>query len=198
MKTEPSYLNKVPVIYKPDYVPNADDMFAALRDELAWYRRGQTPRMEYYCNKHNVPYVYGTGIHAREYHPNPWHPLIESLMEKINADLDTNMDVCFLNRYDSHKDQLGWHADDSPEMDDDRPIVIVSLGSTRDIWFKEQGASNDPQNVTKITLGHGSACIMKPHMQEEWYHRIPKHHVQECGTRISLTFRGYVTVDGSG
>ena len=34
--------------------------------------------------------------------------------------------VCFLNRYDDQRNHLGWHADDSPEMDHDHPIAVVS------------------------------------------------------------------------
>ena len=48
----------------------------------------------------------------------------------------------------------------------------------------------DP-NIEKLLLGHGSAAIMAPGMQDTHEHRIPKSS-RQCGVRISLTFRGYV------
>ena len=99
------------------------------------------------------------------------------------------MDVCFLNLYLNQRDYLGWHADDSPEMDDERPIVSVSLGAERDIQMKPiDGTAAD---VETIRLGHGSAFIMLPGVQDTHRHRIPKSGFV-VGERISLTFRGYV------
>lgn len=98
------------------------------------------------------------------------------------------MDVCFLNYYDNEKNHIGWHADDSPEMDNERPIVIISLGAEREFWTCPK---NNKENVTKMILGNGSACVMLPHMQESFFHRIPKAGFK-CGPRISLTYRGYL------
>ena len=100
------------------------------------------------------------------------------------------LEVCFANRYLNQRDQLGWHADDSPEMDDERPIAVVSLGVEREIWFRQQHHSLGP-TVEKLKLEHGSLCLMLPGMQLSWEHRIPKASFQ-CGTRISLVYRGYV------
>src|SRR5262249_3664707 len=119
----------------------------------------------------------------------------------LEAFLDTQFDVCFLNRYHNQSDQLGWHSDDSPEMDDERPIVTVSLGVEREIWFRPIPIAPPPdkmlthldihRTVQKQKLGHGSILVMKPGMQDAWQHRIPKASFT-CGERISLTFRGYV------
>ena len=99
-------------------------------------------------------------------------------------------EVCFLNGYEDQKDHLGWHADDSPEMDDARPIGIISLGAEREIWFCPQ---DDKAAVTRIKLEHGSLCLMLPGMQDTHFHRIPKAGFV-CGERISLTFRGFTPV----
>jgi alkylated DNA repair dioxygenase AlkB len=126
------------------------------------------------------------------------------------------MDVCFLNRYLNQSNALGWHADDSPEMDDERSIAVVSLGAEREIWFRpalknavckicsEQklhkpdcsesdftGTLRTNDVIEKLKLSHGSVAVMAPGMQDIWEHRIPKCD-RHCGERISLTFRGYV------
>jgi len=185
-----------PIEYIPGFVPNSDLAFSQLRDELEWERREDAPRNEYYCNDVPKSYVYGQGRGKRLYEPKPYHPVILSIRAAIEARTGTKFEVCFLNRYLNQKDQLGWHADDSPEMDDARPIAIVSLGVEREIWFRPKIAPLPDgiltaADVEKITLGHGSLCLMAPGMQDAWQHRIPKASFL-CGERISLTFRGYV------
>lgn len=177
-----------PIEYIPGFVPDADTAFETLRDELAWEHRDTTPRMEYYSNDVEVPYVYGKGRGQRLYSPQPWHPVMLSIRDALTAKTGHKFEVCFLNYYPDQNHHLGWHADDSLEMDDARPIAIVSLGVEREIWFREQ-ENKDTKEALK--LGHGSLCLMLPGMQDTHYHRIPKASFN-CGGRISLTYRGYV------
>ncbi len=178
---------KAPIKYYDKFFPNADELFTSLRDELEWERRDTAPRCEYYCNDFPEFYIYGRGRGERLYEPRPYHESILSIRKELENLTGTVFEVCFLNRYLNQSDHLGWHADDSPEMDDSRPIGIVSLGVEREIWFKNLAAPE----IEKLTLGHGSLCLMLPGMQETHYHRIPKASFK-CGERISLTFRGYV------
>lgn len=209
-------IDKAPIVYYPNFILNPDESFEKLRNELEWERRDSTPRCEYYCNDFNKSYIYGVGRGRREYFPKPYHPIILDIRKKIEDLISSKLEVCFLNLYLSQKDQLGWHADDSPEMDDNRPIAIVSFGVEREIWFRPilgvlcgcgalEGANKEAHkmscytptykvrygNVEKLRLNHGSLCIMIAGMQDTWQHRIPKASF-ECGERISLTFRGYV------
>lgn len=176
-----------PTKYIESYVQNPHELFEKLKNDLAWVRREQTPRSEYYINKANVPYTYGRGRGEREYLPQPNHPAIEELMANLKTTTGAEFEVCFLNRYHDQSDHLGWHSDDSPEMDDDRPIAIISLGVEREIWFCPIG---NKLEITKQLLGNGSLCLMEPGMQDTHMHRIPKAG-RICGERISLTFRGY-------
>lgn len=189
----------VPFTYIPSFVPDPDSAFTALRDELAWEKRSDAPRHEYYCNDVSKPYVYGRERGRRLYEPRPYHPVILDIRGALEARTGAVFEVCFLNRYLNQSDHLGWHSDDSPEMDDARPIGIVSLGVEREIWFREKPVSTPPTSpydphlniVENLKLGHGSLCLMAPGMQDTWQHRIPKASFQ-CGERISLTFRGYI------
>ena len=187
-------VNKPPITLIEGFVPESWDAFNRLKNDLDWKRIGNTPRSEYYTNEHGVPYTYGKGDYARTYESQPTHILIDAigLACGLHATAPrTNLDVCFLNMYLSQKDQLGWHADDSPEMDDARPICIVSLGVEREIWFKPIGGNNTT-DVTRVLLPDRSVCIMAPGMQESWLHRIPKAAFNQVGERISLTYRGFV------
>jgi alkylated DNA repair dioxygenase AlkB len=198
-----------PITYTPDAIPFANTALGLLSEELAWQRRESTPRCEYYCNDFPKPYVYGRGKGRREYLPQPYHPFILHIREIAEAAAKCRFEVCFLNKYLDQSDQLNWHADDSPEMDDSRPIAIVSLGVEREIWFRQKlppGVRGQTENhvtldygpnlemvpsIEKLKLGHGSLCLMGAGMQDTWQHRIPKASFKS-GVRVSLTFRGYV------
>ena len=168
----------------------ADECFKELSSELAWVRRETTPRMEYYVNEVGVPYTYGKGDFARTYDPQPNNIAIDFIKNKMAKITSDYYHVCFLNRYLNQSDHLGWHSDNSPEMDDAKSIAIVSLGVERDIWFRPIDSDGD---VTKVRLNHGSLCLMNPGMQDTFQHRIPKSSFM-CGERISLTFRVYVKI----
>lgn len=176
-----------PWTYLPSFVDKPDDLQNALMT-LDWVRRENTPRMEYYAPREPVPYTYGSGRGVRTYAPQPWTEDIGALSSRLRELTGDDLDVCFLNRYLNQRDHLGWHADDSPEMDDGRHIAVISLGVAREIWFRR---IETPQTVEKVRLEHGSLLLMKPGMQDVWQHRIPKASF-DCGERISLTYRGMV------
>lgn len=178
-----------PIKYWPGFVEDPAFVFGVLWNDLEWVHRDQTPRIEYYCNVAGTPYTYGRGAGQRTYEAQPWHPVITAIREGAEKIAGCRFEVCFLNGYRDGSDQLGWHADDSPEMDDERPIAIVSLGARREIYFRPQ---DDKLAVEKLWLDSGSLCLMLPGMQNTHFHRIPKSSVQNCGPRVSLTFRGLV------
>jgi alkylated DNA repair dioxygenase AlkB len=197
-----------PITYIKDCFksPMFDDTFEALM-RLDWIQHENVPRKEYYVNKYNTPYTYGRGAGVRTYYPQKWTVTLIAIQAFVESHTNTEYDVCFLNRYDDGSDQLGWHSDDSPEMDDTKPIAIVTFGAEREIWFREtpkpflkeiqEGIPKGEMivlasgGVEKLRLGNGSICIMAPGMQDTHQHRIPKSD-RPCGPRISLTFRGYV------
>lgn len=175
-----------PYVLYGTLINSPDILFKQLLNELDWVHVSPiTPRKEYYWHIDGLSYTYGSGQFSRTYQSQPMHPVIEEIRTVLNDYLKVNFDVVFLNRYDSQHDHLGWHADDSPEMSDDHPIVTVSLGAEREIWFR---SNQHPENVEKVLLPNGSACVMLPGVQDTHQHRIPKHD-RPCGVRISLTFR---------
>jgi alkylated DNA repair dioxygenase AlkB len=187
----------------PDYIPQfmskgvADKWMQRLWAELPWEQRDGAPRRECWFNPFDMPYTYGTGEFARTYEAHPLG-LTEScsdmgkvlwyLMNGISTAYGACFDCCFVNGYEHGRQHLGWHADDSPEMEHDHPIAVVSLGSEREIWFRPKG-DNSGENVTKQLLGHGSLLVMPAGFQREYQHRIPKSSVADCGPRLSLTYR---------
>jgi alkylated DNA repair dioxygenase AlkB len=173
----------VPVSYWPEVFNYDVEM---LWDALPLVRYDNTPRVECWMNDYGLPYTYGAGRGVRTYQPAEWNWLVEYVQKSLNKTHGTSFDCCFINGYETSKDQLGWHADDSPEMDNMHPIVSVSFGVERAIWFRKPGEKGV---ATKgLTMGHGSVTLMHAKMQQNWEHRIPKHHA-DCGKRVSMTFR---------
>ena len=179
-----------PIEYIENYLDYSIDSFFEEMDKLDWEKRGSTPRYEYYTNLLNVPYIYGRGNGVRQYEPKEIPSFVDFLRNLLQSKMDVKFEVCFMNKYTELKEHLGWHSDDSPEMDNERPIVIYSLGASREIWFRPKGDKR-PEMVYKKLLKSNSVLVMEPGMQLEWEHRIPKCD-RECDTRISLTYRGYV------
>lgn len=200
-----------PVAYLPNFVQKPQEAFNALWNELDWVDRAG-PRLEYYSSLFNLPYTYGEGKFAREYQPQPIHKIMQEMWIALELS-GLTMDMCFLNGYRDGRDHLGWHAD---VTDDNRPIAIISLGASREIWFRKNpckcyacagtgyydsdnspncgacdGTGREPNEVEKLVLEDGSLCLMKPGMQLTHQHRIPKSSLHQCGPRISLTFRGH-------
>lgn len=214
-------MNTAPAIYVADFIQDADYAFKTLRAELAWIRHDKVPRSEYYVNDaKQAPYTYGDPRFARTYQPQPTHPILVEHMNQVNGFLESKLDVNFLNMYEDGHDQLGWHADDSPEMNNADYIVSVSLGEEREIWVRPNEAEalrmvdvyvleheNGSVSEAKAKelylmyrkpqvwlLGNGSLFAMKPGMQMTHEHRIPKSSKHVCGPRISETMRNYLEV----
>jgi len=185
------YFLKSPITYEPKFIKDPTKAFNSLFNDLEWEKR-DAPRQEYYCNDFPKDYVYGVGKGERLYQPRPWHPAILEMRRDLEEIVKCKFEVCFLNLYLNQLDKLGWHSDDSPEMDDNRDIAIISLGVEREIWFRPK-ENPKPEDTERLTLGNGSLCLMHPGMQDAWQHRIPKASFK-CGERISLTFRGYIEV----
>jgi len=178
-----------PITYIHNFIQNPTEAKDILCSQLKWEKRDNSPRHEYYCNDLKLPYTYGSGKGQRTYEPQLYHPTITYIKNDLEKWAGCKFEVCFLNKYVNQSEHLGWHCDNSPEMDDDRPIAIISLGAEREIWFRPI-ENNDPNHITKLTLNSGSLCLMAPGMQDQWQHRIPKASFK-CTERISLTFRGY-------
>lgn len=158
-------------------------------------------RLECFMAATTDTYTYGEGRGVRTYTPVPYSLLVTSIQETLNNHLSHALNehprksglynVCFLNRYDNAAMQLGWHSDDSPGMDHDHPIAVVSFGQPREIWWREKSQAGVIPADQRQLLEHGSIFIMPAGMQRTHQHRIPKGD-RPMGTRVSLTYRHYV------
>jgi hypothetical protein len=179
---------------RPEYIAgwidphDASTNFETLRDQLAW-RHDTEARAEYFMAHTPTAYTYGSGVGARTYYSSEYHPIVLDIQNKLNL-FGKTYNVCFLNRYDNQKHQLGWHSDDTIGMRHDHPIAVVSFGAEREIWWRNKGQTGViPANQRQL-LGHGSLFVMPAGFQLTHEHRIPKAD-HTVGSRISLTYRYY-------
>lgn len=176
-------------IYIENFISNPYEILKHLLD-LEWLSVTEA-RLEYFMSDEPRSYTYGRPPFDREYHSNKYTEQVATIRDQLNNEgMDYN--VCFLNRYNTQKQQLGWHADDSPTMDRDHPIAVVSFGAEREIWWKRQGETGVVPNDQRQMLGNGSLFVMPARFQDSHFHRIPKAD-REVGVRVSLTFRRYLT-----
>lgn len=179
----PNYLQKLPNIYSG----YADTCYATLMC-IDWERRPDAPRYEYWSNDFDRPYTYGRGAGERTYQSKKMPVPVDCIRGFFLLTHGVYLEGCFLNRYDDGRDSLGWHADDDPGIDHSKPIMVITLGQKRLIKVKHK-ENNSLKH--EIMLEHGSLLVMRPGMQTDWLHSIPKAGF-EAGPRISLTYRGLI------
>jgi alkylated DNA repair dioxygenase AlkB len=184
-KAAEMHANNSPIKYDADAFHMLPAEFDTYWNELPWEKRDTTPRREAFLSVDPVAYTYGSGDYARTYHSNPIPEFMRGFWSYAQMFAGCEFELCFVNGYEDERNHLGWHADDSDSVDDTRPILVVSIGAEREIWFRD----NERTFVDKLLLKSGSGLLMAPGMQDTHQHRIPKHHAK-CGPRISFTFRG--------
>ena len=133
-------------------------------------------------------YKYDKYDDANQYTSVPYTKPILDIVTWINEKYNTQYNLCFMNRYDTQHDHIGWHADDSNIMDTNHPIATISFGEEREIWFKIKSYKGIIPDAQRQKLANGSIFIMPAGFQETHLHRIPKND-RPCGTRFSLTLR---------
>ena len=177
------------VFYEPDFLHDPDSLLETLMIEVDWEHR-QMSRRECWMNPLGTPYIYGHYGKEQICLPREYHPSVAELAIAL-CKVEIDVDACFLARYDDQHHHHAWHADDHPEIDTGRPIVLISLGAERDIMFRRKGETA----VETLTLASGSILIMGPGMQTTHEYCVPKH-PRPCAPHISLTYRGLVPSAG--
>ncbi|MDR5902321.1 alpha-ketoglutarate-dependent dioxygenase AlkB family protein [Halomonas icarae] len=173
--------------------PDASALLAALNVQLTWQR----PTLRLYGREHPIPrrqvWMGDTGAcyrySGRDFTPEPWHPLVTDLRDRVVATLasqgfDARFNSVLLNRYNDGDERMGWHSDDEPELGDSPLIAALSLGAERPLRFRWKNRQAPAFNVW---LPHGSLLVMGPGVQAQLQHALLPRRIP--GLRISLTFR---------
>lgn len=149
---------------------------------VVWGKRFPQPRLIAWYGDENSSYAY-SGI-ALE--PLPWTPILLKLRQSVESLANCQFNSVLLNYYRDHRDSMGMHSDDEPELGSKPTIASLSLGETRTLVFAHK--SDRTVSGLKLPLKSGSLLIMKGLTQQNWKHGINKES-RPCGARVNLTFR---------
>ncbi|HEY0685226.1 MAG TPA: alpha-ketoglutarate-dependent dioxygenase AlkB [Steroidobacter sp.] len=147
-----------------------------------WGKDYQQPRLAAWFGDADARYTY-SGLSLD---PLPWTSLLSMLRNHVEALAGATFNSVLLNYYRDHRDSMGMHSDDEPELGTNPIIASVSLGAQRTLVLKHKH-KKELKSVL-LPLDHGSLLLMKGATQHNWKHGINKVS-QPCGPRVNLTFR---------
>ena len=149
---------------------------------VVWGKTYPQPRLTAWYGDNGINYTY-SGIQLVAL---PWTDTLIDIKNRIEKFAGTDFNSVLLNYYRSHRDSMGLHSDDEPELGR-RPIIAsLSLGEQRTLVLKHK-TKRDLKSV-RLKLASGSLLLMKGDTQHYWKHGIEKEK-RPCGPRVNLTFR---------
>jgi alkylated DNA repair dioxygenase AlkB len=180
------------IYYLPELplAQTAEAVMKQLIDEVPWRAEnivvwGKTiplPRLIAWYGDNGANYTYSGIDHA----PLPWTETLLDIKNRVEKFAGTSLNSVLLNYYRHHRDSMGLHSDDEPELGR-RPIIAsLSLGEERTFILKHK-TRRDLKSV-RLELASGSLLLMKGDTQHCWKHGIEKEK-RPCGPRVNLTFR---------
>lgn len=155
-----------------------------------WGKEYQQPRLAAWFGDEGASYTY-SGLSLE---PLPWSDLLSTLRSRVQALAEASFNSVLLNYYRDHRDSMGMHSDDEPELGRNPIIASVSLGAQRTLILKHK--SRKELKPVHLPLDHGSLLLMKGATQHHWKHAINKLS-RPCGARVNLTFRRIFATAGS-
>lgn len=118
--------------------------------------------------------------------PHTWTNTIQQLKNRIEDIAEHRFNSVLLNYYRDHRDSMGLHSDDEPELGTMPTIASLSLGEERRFQLKHRYRKE--MRGISIPLPNGSLLVIRGDTQRFWRHGIPKQRAP-CGPRVNLTFR---------
>ncbi len=170
------------LLFEEAFLPNAQQLFESLRDEVAWDRT-MAARL---TASFGVPYNYVQMV----YPAAPVHPLLVRVQVALEKRLGVAFNNCLLNFYVNERSKMGFHSDDTSDLVMGTGVAIVSVGAARKLTFRRR---DDIEVRHAISLPSGSLLYMENDVQTEWAHAIKRQ--RGVGPRISLTWRCFRTSD---
>ena len=144
----------------------------------------QIPRLQAWYADNEVEYTYS----GKKLQRHNWNNLLLEIKEKIENITSFKFNSVLANLYRDGNDSMGLHSDDEKELGKKPVIASLSLGETREIYFKHK---NKKLNLV-IPQASGQLLLMHGKTQQYWKHEIKKTKKIKK-PRINLTFRNIIT-----
>ena len=149
---------------------------------VMWGRKLPQPRLTAWYGDAGASYAY-SGIRLD---PLPWTPLLLDIKACVERTVGSTFNSVLLNYYRDHRDSIGFHSDNEPELGERPVIASLNLGAER-VFILKHKTSRHLEPV-RLRPASGSLLLMRGDTQRCWRHGIPKES-RPCGPRINLTFR---------
>ena len=178
------YLRHLPLAETPDIVMHhlIDEVPWRAEKIVIWGRTYPQPRLIAWYGDVGKNYTY-SGITLS---PLSWTQTLLDIKSRVEEAARTDFNSVLLNYYRGHRDSMGLHSDDEPELGE-RPILAsLSLGEERTFILKHK--REKALKPVRLKLASGSLLLMKGDTQHYWKHGIDKE-TRPCGPRVNLTFR---------
>lgn len=111
----------------------------------------------------------------------------DNIISNIATCLGWTPNNLLLNHYTDGTSKMGFHSDRTDILAPNTGVVILSIGSTRDLTFRN---ISDKSDIITIPLPNGTLFYMSADLQNFYTHAILP--TDNVGARISLTFRQIV------
>ena len=144
----------------------------------------QIPRLQAWYADNEIEYTYS----GKKLQRHNWNNLLLEIKEKIENITSFKFNSVLANLYRDGNDSMGLHSDDEKELGIKPVIASLSLGESREIYFKHK---NKKLNLI-IPQASGQLIVMHGKTQEYWKHEIKKTKKIKK-PRINLTFRNIIT-----
>lgn len=155
-------------------------------DLVVWGKKFAQPRLVAWYGDKGSDYTY-SGIRLISL---PWTDLLLEIRRRVETVTAASFNSVLLNYYRDHRDSMGFHSDDEPELGERPVIASLSLGEERTFVLKHK--LNKLAKPVRLRLASGSLLLMKGDTQRYWKHGILKE-TRPCGPRINFTFRRIVS-----
>ena len=182
------YLRHLPLAQPPHVVMNQLIAEVPWRAEniVVWGRTYPQPRLIAWYGDAGMNYTY-SGLQLT---PLPWTETLLDIKSRVEAVTRTDFNSVLLNYYRDHRDSMGLHSDDEPELGEQPILASLSLGEERIFILKHK--RDKVLKPVRLKLASGSLLLMKGDTQRYWKHGIDKE-ARPCGPRVNLTFRSIRT-----
>ena len=141
------------------------------------------PRLQCWVGDKGCDYKYS----GKKLNRQNWTTDLIMIREKIYKELNIDFNSVLVNYYRNGMDSMGWHSDDEKELGPNPTIASISLGSERDLVFRNK----INKEVLPIPQTHGCLILIDGKTQKNWQHAIKKTR-KVIGPRINLTFRNII------
>ena len=144
----------------------------------------QIPRLQSWYADNGIEYTYS----GKKLKRHNWNETLIEIKGEIEKITSFKFNSVLANLYRDENDSMGLHSDDEKELGINPVIASLSLGESRDLYFKHKNMKKS----LNIPQKNGQLIVMYGETQKYWKHEIKKTKKLKK-PRINLTFRNIIT-----